>query len=435
MVTASLITSASHVPTWVCASRLYCKYRKVHGVRQEILYFPMLQTRMEFVSLTGMALTKACTIAIRYSAVREQGYDANDAKATTELKVLDYQSQQYRLLPQLATAYAIMLSGNQVNIFRVDLARQIQGGGLSMLDVGHAMSCGLKVFVSDAASNGIEVCRWACGGHGYLLASVLPVLLGDVVQTVTAEGENYVLTLQTGRSLLKTLGHYRSSGKLPSALCFLSRVDESSPPNEQLNVTCKHRWRDPRVYVAAFERRFLYLLRDLEQRVASSNSTAAGVQNHSIASYKLSMAYAKLVLVQNFVAAVASPQSFTKEGLSTTTVLVVVRLLCHLFALTQLEADAGEFMECGAVRPEQVALIRTTIEELLPQIRTHAVVLVDAFNFSDHSLNSALDRYDGNVYGALYEAAQHDPVNQASHTITLEELLVPIRQAVRRARL
>jgi acyl-CoA oxidase len=86
-------------------------YRKNRDVPQEILYFTMLETRMDFISLTGGALAKASTIAIRYSAVREQGYDNNDAAATAEMKVLDYQSQQYRLFPNLAAAYAIMLNG------------------------------------------------------------------------------------------------------------------------------------------------------------------------------------------------------------------------------------------------------------------------------------------------------------------------------------
>ncbi|GLD93285.1 hypothetical protein PINS_up001877 [Pythium insidiosum] len=90
------------------------KYRKNRDVPHEILYFTMLQTRLDFVRLTGLSLAKACTIAIRYSAVRQQGYDATKSKPaspTDEMKVLDYQTQQYRLFPFLAAAYAITLNG------------------------------------------------------------------------------------------------------------------------------------------------------------------------------------------------------------------------------------------------------------------------------------------------------------------------------------
>lgn len=44
--------------------------------------------------------------------------------------------------------------------------------------------------------------------------------------------------------------------------------------------------------------------------------------------------------------------------------------------------------------------------------RKDAVPLVDAFDFTDKSLNSALGSYDGNVYQRLYEWAQKSPTNQ-----------------------
>lgn len=403
------------------------KYRKNRKVPQALLYFTMLQTRMEFVSLTGWSLAKACTIAIRYSAVREQGYDANDKRPVKEMKVLDYQSQQYRLFPFLAAAYAIILNGNQMDAFTKDLSEQIHKGNQSMLNVGHAVSCGLKVLASDIACDGIEKCRRACGGHGYLQSSGLPVLLGDIVQTVTAEGENYVLSLQTGRTLLKMLADFRAGAPLPKAMAYLANIDKTHTPVQRSKAS----WLQPQHYVRAYEQRFLHLLRGLERRVTQSSSVAGGVQDNSIACYKLSMAYSKLVLVSSFVASVASPAAFSTDRKTPAQNLEVVRLLCHLFALTQLENDAGEFMECGAIVPTDLAHIRASIEELLPQIRPHAVLLVDAFNFSDHSLNSTLGRYDGNVYEALYESAQLDPVNQASDKIALEELLIPIRQAVK----
>jgi acyl-CoA oxidase len=38
--------------------------------------------------------------------------------------------------------------------------------------------------------------------------------------------------------------------------------------------------------------------------------------------------------------------------------------------------------------------------------------LVDAFDFPDHVLSSAIGRYDGNVYEALFDAAQRSTLNQ-----------------------
>jgi Acyl-CoA oxidase len=50
--------------------------------------------------------------------------------------------------------------------------------------------------------------------------------------------------------------------------------------------------------------------------------------------------------------------------------------------------------------------IRRMVRKLCVLIRPDAVGYVDAFGMSDYFLNSALGRYDGDVYRALYEWAQ-----------------------------
>ena len=43
------------------------------------------------------------------------------------------------------------------------------------------------------------------------------------------------------------------------------------------------------------------------------------------------------------------------------------------------------------------------LRRALKAVRPNAVTLVDAFEFPDNVLNSAIGRYDGRVYEALYE--------------------------------
>ena len=45
----------------------------------------------------------------------------------------------------------------------------------------------------------VQVCRLACGGHGYSLASGIPSLYVNYTAAQTYEGENTVLYLQTAR--------------------------------------------------------------------------------------------------------------------------------------------------------------------------------------------------------------------------------------------
>eukprot|EP00644_Phytophthora_capsici_P004307 jgi/Phyca11/545267/estExt2_Genewise1Plus.C_PHYCAscaffold_170368 len=386
------------------------KYVKNSDVPQEVLYFTMLQTRMSYIRSSGLALAKASTITIRYSGVRRQGYDANNPDSKEELSVLDYQTQQYRLFPLLAAAYAITLTGELIfaGIFQ---------GDPSMLVVGHAMSCGLKVLASEIACNGIETCRRACGGHGFLVSSGLPVLLGDVLQMVTAEGENFVLCQQTARALLKIHGQYQSSNQVDAfTLQLADQIKQGDPSMLVVGhaMSCGLKVLASEIACNGIE---------TCRRVASEPSIAAGIQNNSMHCYKLSNAYTFLVLVSNFAESVRTASAETQ---------LVLQLLCKLFALTQLEATAGEFMESGCVFPNEMPIIRDNIEDLLKLIRPHAVTLVDGFNFSDHSLNSTLGRYDGNVYEALYESAQHDPLNHSSDKVALHELLRPIRDEITR---
>ena len=65
----------------------------------------------------------------------------------------------------------------------------------------HAQSCALKAFASDISTADLEVCRRACGGHGYLLASGIAAKVGYHASSVTVEGENTILYLQVARSV------------------------------------------------------------------------------------------------------------------------------------------------------------------------------------------------------------------------------------------
>ena len=62
---------------------------------------------------------------------------------------------------------------------------------------------------------------------------------------------------------------------------------------------------------------------------------------------------------------------------------------------------------------------------MLTEIRPDCVSLCDAFDYSDYSLKSTIGRYDGNVYEALFDAAQHSTLNQQEVFKGYEEVLRP----------
>lgn len=68
------------------------------------------------------------------------------------------------------------------------------------------------------AAVGVETCRLACGGHGYMTSSNLPATYGLVTAMCTYEGENTVLLLQTARYLMKV---WQNRDKLTPTVRYL----------------------------------------------------------------------------------------------------------------------------------------------------------------------------------------------------------------------
>lgn len=123
--------------------------------------------RVNICGISNTYLTKAITIAIRYSASRKQ-FSADET--SEELPVLEYQSQQYRVLPHLAACLV-------QKIFTLWLVREYTeiAKGAFMGESSpeksmemHAISSAVKPVCTWAARDGIQDCREACGGHGYL---------------------------------------------------------------------------------------------------------------------------------------------------------------------------------------------------------------------------------------------------------------------------
>lgn len=63
-----------------------------------------------------------------------------------------------------------------------------------------------KSYYSDVALRGIEMCRLACGGHGFSHYSGLPAIVNEYYPNPTHEGENTVMYLQAARYVMKCFG-------------------------------------------------------------------------------------------------------------------------------------------------------------------------------------------------------------------------------------
>lgn len=136
----------------------------------------------------------AATIAIRYSLLRQQF----GPPRKPEVSILDYQSQQHKLMPMLASTYAFhFATANLVEKYsemKKTHDEQLVG------DV-HALSAGLKSYVTSYTAKSLSVCREACGGHGYAAVNRFGSLRNDHDIFQTFEGDNTVLLQQVTNKL------------------------------------------------------------------------------------------------------------------------------------------------------------------------------------------------------------------------------------------
>lgn len=136
-----------------------------------------------------MAIARAATVAVRYSAIRRQFVDAANPRKwdnkVIETSVLDYTMQQYRLLPMIATAYACFFTGRDMIRLYNRNQEEMAKGNFDLLADLHASSSGLKSLVTTMSAAAIEDARRACGGHGYSLFSGLGQFYQDYLPNVT----------------------------------------------------------------------------------------------------------------------------------------------------------------------------------------------------------------------------------------------------------
>lgn len=82
----------------------------------------------------------------------------------------------------------------------------------------------MKAISTNDATAGTEICRLACGGHGFIKSSSLPNSYSIVSAAITYEGENTVLLLQTARYLLKVWPEAVRGDKLVPTVAYLERA-------------------------------------------------------------------------------------------------------------------------------------------------------------------------------------------------------------------
>ncbi|KAL1797522.1 hypothetical protein ACET3X_004128 [Alternaria dauci] len=386
-----------------------------------LVYGTLTWVRSGIVMQAGSVLARGVTIATRYCAVRRQFQDRDAPAGGDETAVLNYTMVQIRLLPLLAATFALHFTGkSMMDMYRENQKKIAEGTATNapsnrapgpeevqsssdMLADLHASSCALKSLSSTIAAEGLEACRRACGGHGYSNFSGIGSWYADYLPNITWEGDNYMLTQQVARYMLKSA---RSVLKGDKPTNDTTQILSEFHSRREIGCAFDVIGSDDDL-VAAFAWRVSFLTFEASKH---RDEQKKSWNDLLVDFYRLSKAHAQYMVVKNNLSAL---KNIEKEGKADKAILDVLLKLFRLFALNTLEQEGSEFYASGACNKNQISLARTTtVMNLLKEIRPHAVRLVDAWGFDDWLLDSSLGRADGKVYEDMfYRASELNPLN------------------------
>lgn len=165
-----------------------------------LTYGIMTLVRVSILRDQAAFLSKATTIAMRYSIVRRQ---SPIDPTLPEPKIIEHVTQQMKVFPAIAKTVVFKLTADNLIKMYYEVTADIEQGILDRLPELHAISCCLKSVCTNESTQTVQMLRLACGGHGYLNSSGFNDIYGCTAAAQAYEGENTVLFLQTARFLIK----------------------------------------------------------------------------------------------------------------------------------------------------------------------------------------------------------------------------------------
>lgn len=345
-------------------------------------FFTMLGTlvagRISIACASCSVAKLALTIAARYVARREQfGPEGED-----EVPVLAYQVVQRRLLPRIATAYALDAALHGL-VLRYDGATEDDQRDIEVL------AASLKAYASRFALDTVQECRELCGGAGYMFPNRFGTLRDDLDIFTTFEGANPVLEQLAAKGLLTDFREQFGEMRFWSIARFVTA--RASTAVAELNPiitrrTTPEHLRDPEFHDNAFRFREQHLLNGVARRLKAridegddSFDAMNACQEHLVT---LAQAHAERVLFEALQARTdACPDKKVKS---------VLAALLRVYALAAIDHDRGWYLESGYVEQVKSKAIRRELLDQCKQLAPSAVALVDAFGIPDALVRAPL---------------------------------------------
>ena len=358
-------------------------------------FFTMLGTLVSGrVSVSGAGLSAAkvaLAIAIRYGLTRRQ---FRVPGSDQEVILLDYLQHQRRLLPALATTYAMHFAQSAL-LESLHEASDGDSADESQQRQIETLAAGLKAISTWHSTQTIQTCREACGGAGYLSVNRLTELKADTDVFTTFEGDNTVLLQLVAKGLLTnfrdefgsmdTVGLVRYVAdqvvgavlERTAARSLAQWIADVMPGSEDGTNLLDRRyhayllaWREKHVLEAAARR-----LKKLMANGGDAFSAFNAVQDHLLLAAR---AHVERVVLEQFTAAL--------DRCDDPEVKELLEKVYDLHVMALLERERAWFMEHGQLSAARAKAVITTVNRLCRELRPHARLLVDAFGIPEEVL-------------------------------------------------
>ncbi|MFC4951242.1 acyl-CoA dehydrogenase [Pseudonocardia sp. GCM10023141] len=352
-------------------------------------FFTMLGTlvrgRISVAGGAGSAAEKALTLAIRYGATRRQ---FSDPATGEEVVVLDYLAHQRKLLPALATTYALHFAQEDL-VGRMHEQQKFD----AVPDEGlqrelETRAAGIKAIGTWHATHSIQTCREACGGAGYLSENMLPQLKADTDVFTTFEGDNTVLLQLVAKTLLsdyaRRVGRLDMLGKARFAADLVA--DTVAERTGARAVLRRGDVRDRTYQRWLLTEREDHILAGLARRMRAALAPGAdqfgifnAAQDHLL---EAARAHVDRIVFDAFATAV--------DGVTDPTTNALLERVLALHGVATIERERAWFVEHAYLTATGTKAVTAAVNALCGELRPHARTLVDGFGIPEPWLDCPL---------------------------------------------
>jgi acyl-CoA oxidase len=358
-------------------------------------FFTMLGTLVQgrvSVCGAGIGASKvALTIAVRHALERRQFGPPGGEEAV----LLDYRVHQRRLLPALATTYALHFAQDRLRreLHGVFTAEEPEDRSRRELET---LAAGVKAVATWHATATIQECREACGGAGYLRENRFAALKADSDVFTTFEGDNTVLLQLTAKNLLTDYrDQFGELDPLGTATFMASQVASQVAERTALRELLgrlgdqllpgrddERDLFDRATQLELFRWRHEHVLAGVARRLKGGIDDGGDpfdvlveCQDHVVTTAR---SWTDLVVLEAFAAAVEDCEDQAARDL--------LDKLCSLYALSTIERERGWYQEHGRLSPPRSKAVIKLVNALCAELRPHAGPLVEAFGVPESCL-------------------------------------------------